>query len=103
TCPVELKNIFGTFVNDYINNNMMNTIESEHIIEAFSEVHNEHTVEAFVEVYINNNIMELEHAFENHVVNDILEPGRTFATFVEACATIERYTAQMKAALFAYE
>ncbi|RIB12317.1 hypothetical protein C2G38_2200979 [Gigaspora rosea] len=76
TCPVELKNVFGTFVNDHIDN-------------------------TFAEVYMNNNIMESEHAFKNHVVNDILEPGRTFATFAKACATIKRYTAQTKAALFA--
>ncbi|CAG8462631.1 9020_t:CDS:2, partial [Gigaspora rosea] len=75
------------------------TIESERIIKAFSEVHNGNSIAE--SGYMFENRKDNKHAFKNHVVNDILEPGRTFATFAKACATIKRYTAQTKAALFA--
>ncbi|CAG8809629.1 7808_t:CDS:1 [Cetraspora pellucida] len=56
----------------------------------------EHNIEPYAKAYIDNNVVGSEHTFENCIDNSIVEPGHTFTTFAEACATIEKYAAQTK-------
>ncbi|CAG8518285.1 19090_t:CDS:2 [Cetraspora pellucida] len=102
TCAVELKHIFGTFVNDHIDDSMMNFIALEHIIKAFSEVHNdnsivksEHIFENHIDnsiidsealaKYMNNNIVGSVQTFENYIDNSILKPEHTVKYSIVVC------------------